>query len=144
MAISVRLLGQDEAHVLDRVAPDVFDTDIDPAACADFFADPRHHIAIALDGDTVVGIASALQYLHPDKPNEYWINEVGVAPSHQRRGIGTSLLELLLEHARSLGCKDPWLATEQENTAARGLYSAIGGKEHRAVYVTFGPGTEDT
>ena len=137
MTIDVRLLEPDEAGILDNVAEDVFDGPIDPAACAEFFADERHHLAVALDGDSVVGIASSLRYVHPDKRNEYWINELGVAPSHERQGIGTRLVNALLEHAREFGCEEAWLATEEENDVARKFYSAVGGKEHRAVYITF-------
>ncbi|MBE9042786.1 GNAT family N-acetyltransferase [Oscillatoriales cyanobacterium LEGE 11467] len=101
--ITVRILGQDEAAVLDRV----------------------------------VGMASAVHYVHPDKPNELWINEVGVAPAYQHRGIGKQLLEKLFDLARELGCTEAWVLTEAENSAARGLYAAVGGSEESVVYVTF-------
>ena len=137
MTISVRLLEPDEAAVLDRVAPDVFDNDVVDEHRAEFLADPRHHIAVAIDDDIVVGIASALHYLHPDKPNDFFINEVGVAPSHQRRGIGKRLLETLLDHARSLNCNEAWVATEEENTIAQKLYASLGATGERAVFYTY-------
>jgi ribosomal protein S18 acetylase RimI-like enzyme len=127
--IAVRVLGADEAAVLDRVAPEVFDEPVDARWTAEFFADPRHHLAVALDGDVVVGMASAVHYVHPDKPPELWINEVGVAPSHHRRGIGRRLLDALFAHGRALGCDEAWVATEPSNAAARGLYAAAGGIE---------------
>ena len=137
MTIEIRLLGASDAHVLDRVADDVFDDDIDPAACAAFFADSRHHIAVALDDDDVVGIASSLHYVHPDKPGEYFINEIGVAPTHQRRGIGRRLIDALLDHARGLQCTEAWVATEDDNEPARALYAAAGGRGQSCVYFTF-------
>ena len=78
--VAIRRIGPDDAAVLDRVADDVFDYPIDPRWTAEFLADRRHHLAVALDGDLVVGMASAVHYVHPDKPPELWINEVGVAP----------------------------------------------------------------
>lgn len=137
MSISVRMLEPDEATVLDRVAPDVFDFDVVDEYRAEFLADSRHHIAVAIDEDTVVGIASALHYLHPDKPNDFFINEVGVAPSHQRRGIGKKLLETLFEHARSLNCKEAWVATEEENKTAQKLYASLGATGEHAVFYTY-------
>lgn len=131
------MLESDDAAVLDRVAPDVFDFDVVDEYRAEFLADPRHHIAVAIDEDIVVGIASALHYLHPDKPNDYFINEVGVAPSHQRKGIGKKLLETLFDHARSLNCKEAWVATEEENTNAQKLYSSLGATGERAVFYTY-------
>lgn len=85
----IKLLGAGDEAVLQAVAPDVFDDPIDPAAAAEFLADPRHHLAVAIVGGLVVGFVSAVQYVHPDKPApELWINEVGVAPSHQGQGLG--------------------------------------------------------
>lgn len=134
---TIRMLGPDDATMLDRVAPDVFDNAIDARWTAEFLADTRHHMAVALDGDLVVGMASAVHYVHPDKPPELWVNEVGVAPTHQRQGIGRQLLEALFERGRELGCQEAWLGTEQTNTAARRLYASAGGSEELMVYVTF-------
>jgi hypothetical protein len=39
---------------------------------------------MATAGDTVVGFASAVHYVHPDKAPELWINEVGVAEPGDR------------------------------------------------------------
>jgi aminoglycoside 6'-N-acetyltransferase I len=134
---TVRMLGADEASVLDRVAADVFDDDVDARWAAEFFADRRHHLAVALDDGVVVGMASGVHYVHPDKPPELWVNEVGVAPSHQRQGIGRALLEALFARGRELGCREAWVLTDDANAAARRLYAAVGGEETPAVMVSF-------
>jgi ribosomal protein S18 acetylase RimI-like enzyme len=136
-SFTVRVLGLDEAMVLDRVAPDVFDNEVDARWTAEFFADPRHHLAVAIDGDTVVGMASAVHYVHPDKPPELWVNEVGVAPTHQGRGIGRQLMQALFARGRELGCREAWVLTEHDNAAARRLYASIGGAHESTVIVTF-------
>ena len=135
--IVIRLLGPNDAGVLDRVAPDVFDAAIDVRWRDEFFADPRHHLVVALDGGQVVGMASGVHYVHPDKPPELWVNEISVAPTHRRRGIGRALLGALFAHARTLGCGEAWLGTDAANTAARCLYRGAGGREAPMVYVTF-------
>lgn len=130
MAIEVRLLRNGDAPVLTKVAADVFDDPIDPRATAAFLADPRHHLAVAIDDALVVGFASAVEYIHPDKARpELWINEVGVAPTHQRRGIGRQLLGALMDVGRRAGCVEAWVLTEQSNTAATSLYTAAGGQK---------------
>ncbi|MBB5232725.1 GNAT family N-acetyltransferase [Deinococcus budaensis] len=127
--ITVRVLEGQETGILDHVAPDVFDGPVNPAWTAEFFADPRHHLAVALDGGVVVGMASAVHYLHPDKAPEMFINEVGVTATHQGQGLGRRLMEVLLAHARGLGCVTAWVLTEPENAVARRLYTSVGGLE---------------
>ena len=53
--VTIRMLGPDDASVLDRVAPDVFNDDVDPRWTAEFFGDTRHHLAVALDGELWFG-----------------------------------------------------------------------------------------
>jgi len=125
--------------VLDHVAPGVFDDSIDPAATLTFLNDPRHHLAVALDAKLVVGFASAVHYAHPDKPSpELWINEIGVAPTHQGRGIGKALIAAVLNVARTLGCTDAWVLTDRDNERAMRLYESSGGiATHDHVMFTF-------
>ena len=129
VAVEIRILGPGDGAVLDRVDPEVFDEAVDARWSAEFLADPRHHLAVAVDDGVMVGMASGVHYVHPDKPPELWINEVGVAPSHHRRGIGKMLLDVLFARARELECGEAWVLTEIDNTAARGLYAAAGGEE---------------
>lgn len=138
-SIEVRLLSPDESRVLDSVAPDVFDHAVEPRFVDAFFRDPRSMIAVAIDDGVVVGMATAFTYVHPDKPRQLFINEVGVAPPYQRRGLGSALVAALLERAKQMGCVEAWVATEEENTPARLLYQSLGGKEDaaRAVVYTF-------
>lgn len=124
--IEVRVLASDEAAVLMNVADDVFDNPVDPSLAREFLADPRHHIAVALDGGTVVGFASGIDYIHPDRAAELFINEVGVAASHQRRGIGKAVTRALLDVGQARGCTGAWVITDEANVAARALYVSMG------------------
>jgi GNAT superfamily N-acetyltransferase len=55
-----------------------------------------HHIAVANDDGLVIGFASGVHYIHPDKPPRLWINEVAVAPAHRRHGLGKAVLQALI------------------------------------------------
>jgi ribosomal protein S18 acetylase RimI-like enzyme len=121
------MLGPEDQAVLDGVAPELFDHEIHSRWAREFLRDPRHHLVVALDGATVVGFVSGVHYVHPDKPPELWINEVGVAPSHQRRGIGQQVLQAMLRHGRGLGCREAWVLTSPDNAAAIRLYQSLGG-----------------
>jgi aminoglycoside 6'-N-acetyltransferase I len=92
---------------------------------------------VSIDEGVVVGMASGVHYVHPDKPPELWVNEVGVAPAYQRRGIGRQLLRALFERAREVGCAGAWVGCEATNSAARGLYAAAGGREDAMLVVSF-------
>jgi GNAT superfamily N-acetyltransferase len=129
MTIDIRLLGPGDAAALQNVAPGVFDGPIDPRWSAEFLADPRHHLAVALEDGRIVGMATGLHYVHPDKPPELWVNEVGVAPTHRGQGIGRQVLGALLARGRSLGCLEAWVLTDHDNAAARRMYAAAGGVE---------------
>ncbi|MFZ0492072.1 MAG: GNAT family N-acetyltransferase [Acidimicrobiia bacterium] len=128
--IDVRLLGVRDADILTRVAPDIFDDPIFEHSTEAFLADPRHRLVVAIEGHLVVGFVSAIVYVHPDKSTpEMWINEVGVAPSHRRQGIGTQLVRRMLDVARASSCSEVWLLTERSNVAAMSLYESLGGVE---------------
>jgi len=137
MTLEYRILGTGDAAVLDRVADDVFDNEIQPALAREFLDDTRHHLAVALDAGIVVGFASGVHYVHPDKPAELWINEVGVAPTHHRRGVAQALLRLLFDAARELGCEQAWVLTDRDNAAAMRLYASVGGDPGEREHVMF-------
>ena len=115
--------------MLEGVAVDVVDDAIQSALATEFLGDPRHHLAAAIDRGRIVGFASGVHYVHPDKPAELWINEVGVAETHQGRGIGKAVVRALLEHGRRLGCREAWVLTDRSNTAAMRLYASAGGED---------------
>jgi ribosomal protein S18 acetylase RimI-like enzyme len=125
----IRLLSPGDQALLANVADDVFDNPVDPALARAFLADPRHHIVAAIDGALVVGFISAVDYIHPDKPAELWINETGVAPTHQGQGIAKRMFAAMLDHGRALGCTSAWVLTDRTNAAANALYLSVGGVE---------------
>lgn len=132
MRIVTRALASADAAVLSHVAADVFDDPINEASAGKFLADPNAFLVVALDEgqrNLVVGFASGVKYLHPDKGKpEMAILEVGVAPPYQRKGVGKQIMEGMLAEAKRAGCKAAWLATEPENVAALALYKSAGGK----------------
>ena len=136
-SIQVRLLGSGDSDVLRHVAEDVFDGMMDRVWCRKFFSDARHHRPVAIDNGAVVGMVSAIHHVHPDKAPQLWINELGVASSHRRRGIARRLLDTILAHGRTLGCTEAWLGTEESNEPARRLFRGAGGKSEPFTLYSF-------
>lgn len=127
MAIEIRLLSTADEGTLADVAPEVFDNPIQPRLAAEFLADPRHHIVVALEGELIIGFASAVHYVHPDKSPQLWVNEVAVAPRHRRSGLAKRMLHALFDAGRAIGCSQAWVLTDRSNVAATRLYRALGG-----------------
>jgi len=67
MNIEIKLLGPGDEAVLLHVAPEVFDYAVDHQLSAEFLNDPRHHLTVAIESGVVVGFASGVHYIHPDK-----------------------------------------------------------------------------
>ena len=130
MQTIIRLLTAQDSFYLNNVAEGVFDDPIVESSSREFLVDPRHRLAVALDNDVVVGFVSAVIYVHPDKPApELWINEIGVAPTHQRQGIGKALMQEILEEAKRSGCSEAWVLTDRANLPAMAMYKSAGGEE---------------
>ena len=123
----VVLLGPDDQARLQDVLPGVFDLAVREDLVRQFLDDSRHHLSVAVHRGQVVGFASAIHYVHPDKEPELWVNEVGVAEEYRGAGVGKRLIEALLDRAGDLGCRGAWVLTERENAAAMALYESVGG-----------------
>jgi ribosomal protein S18 acetylase RimI-like enzyme len=125
---TIRLLNTGDDALLVNAVDGVFDNPVNPELARAFLDDPRHHIVAAIDDDRVVGFVSAVDYIHPDKPIELWINETGVAPSHQKQGLAKAMLLQMLAHGRAMGCGTAWVLTDATNVAANALYLSVGGE----------------
>jgi len=136
-AVEVRLLGSGELAILEQVDPDVFDNPVRLDLAAQYLANPSNLLAVAIQSGVVVGMGSAIAYIHPDKPLSLFINEVGVSERCQGQGVGKRLISVLLGQGRLMGCTEAWVATEENNAAARALYTSVAGKEDPARAVVY-------
>jgi ribosomal protein S18 acetylase RimI-like enzyme len=127
--MEVKLLAEGDEAILESVAEGVFDRTVDGRLAAEFLADPRHHIAVAIDAGVVVAFASGVHYVHPDKPAQLFINEVATAPGFRQRGLGKAVLETLLGAGRALGCSEAWVLASPTNLAAQALYTGLAPSE---------------
>jgi ribosomal protein S18 acetylase RimI-like enzyme len=122
--IEIRELTPETTALLENVAEDVFDAPIHPQRLARYLAAGDHLMLLASDGDVVVGQIRAMVHFHPDEPAQLYIDNLGVAPAWQRRGIARQLVAAMLEKGREYGCEAVWVGTEADNDAANALYGA--------------------
>ena len=125
MTTDIVKIESHNAVLLQNVDRDVFDYEIDPVQLKAFMDDPRHVLFVAVEGNLVIGMASGVEYFHPDKKPQMFINEVGVAATHHRQGIGRSLVNSVIAEAKSRGCVYAWLGTEHENHPAQACFGSV-------------------
>ncbi len=128
MAISVFIARRIDAPLFANAHEDVFDNPPQADLVAEYLAAPHLHIAVASDGAQMIGMCSGVVYHHPDKPNQYWINELSVAGPWRRQGIASRLITVTCDHARRLGCREAWLVS-MPTTEAMGFYQSLGVKQ---------------
>jgi len=126
--------GPDQARLLDRVDPGVFDAPIVPERLAACLAAPHHLMVLALDGELVVGMTTAMIHLHADRVTELYIDEVGTAGPWRRRGIARMMLEEMMAWGRERGCQDIWVGAETDNAPARALYARYAEPTNCVIY----------
>jgi ribosomal protein S18 acetylase RimI-like enzyme len=135
--VEFRLATWNDADSLARAADSVFDHPVDAALAAEFLSDPRHHLAIAIEDGRIVGMASGVHYVHPDKAPQLFINEVAVAATHHGRGIGRQLVSTLVRHGEHIGCHEAWVLTSPTNEPAKRMYRAAGSVPDEELSVMF-------
>lgn len=126
MTVDILRIGPGDAQVLEQVAEDVFDDDIDAAKLAAYLAAPGHMMILAVSDGVVVGQTRGMIQYHPDKPTELYIDNLGVTPARQRERIASRLLDELTAWGLEHGCEGTWVATEVDNEPARALYALRG------------------
>jgi aminoglycoside 6'-N-acetyltransferase I len=136
--ITIHLCKSGDERLFRDIADDVFDDPIVLEKLARYLKLPNHHLLIAIEKGKIVGQLTALSYEHPEsRPDDLFIDEVGVAASAQRRGIATRLMRAAFALGRQLGCRDAWLGTQVENREARSFYESLGPKGESVVYFNF-------
>lgn len=119
-------LTRDTAGLLENIAEEVFDEEIDAQRLATYLESPGHLMIIAVCGKQVIGQVAAYIHRHPDQASDVYIDNLGVAPPFQRRGVARRLVDEVLAWGKTLDCHQAWIVTDTENNAARALYEGQG------------------
>jgi ribosomal protein S18 acetylase RimI-like enzyme len=126
--VAVRALDLADLALLVATPEGVFDEPVNPGWAAAFLDDPANLLVAAVAQGAVRGMASATILRHPDKPLQLFVNEVGVHPDWQGRGLGRAMMAALLAAARERGCRVAWVVTEADNAPALALNRSAGGE----------------
>lgn len=133
MGIEITHITQANRHLLGRLAIEVFDHAIQDQFLNRYLADPQHAMFIAFVDDPasddhllVVGQARGIVHFHPDQKPEFYVENLGVTPAYQRKGIATRLMDALVDWGEAQGTDYTWLGTEADNGGAIAFYKQYG------------------
>lgn len=146
--MQIRLLTPSDGHVLDRIAADDADFDIEgrgeekeelePRAAIEFLSDPGVLCWAAFDDDEVVGFLHCQTIRkHAGKPLEMLLYEIGVRACARRKGVGRALMAAMGTHMKERSITEVWVLAD--NPGAVAFYAACGFDRHAAdaaVYMT--------
>ena len=119
-------------------APEVFDHPVTTASLTRFLAQPGRVLLLAYHGPLIVGQLTAYVCTPPEeRPPSVFIDELGITPSHQRRGIGRALVDYLLQLMPTLGAQEVWVAAEPTNQPAQALYASVFHAPESALIYTY-------
>jgi len=121
-----RRLGPHDVELLLSTAPDVFDNPVNLDRARSFLVDPRNILIVAMEDGQVIGQIACVVHLHVDAPADLYIDNLGVTPDKQRRGIARELIRLAREAGRAYGISTTWLAVDPDNDVAQELYRRTG------------------
>jgi ribosomal protein S18 acetylase RimI-like enzyme len=89
--------------------------------------DDRSYLFAAIEENAVRGYA--LVYRFPSFYSSHYLAylyDIEVSPLYRRKGIGTLLIQKVLEHLRHDNVKELWLGTAIDNAGGQGLFRATG------------------
>lgn len=130
-------LGVKDLRVLENVADDIFDHDIDFDLAARFLADDRNILIVAISERCVIGQIAAIVHQHVDAPTDLFIENLGVAQNWRRRGVARRLLAMAMVEGKAQGAQSAWVGTEEDNGPANHLYTATGASGGRFVMFSY-------
>ena len=118
-------INQRNVGVLDVVADDVFDDEVNDELLHAVLDNGQLLLTAIVEG-AVVGQLQAMIQHHLDGAPQLYIDNLGVSPLHQRRGIARRLIQEVSLWANELGCQEAWIVTDLDNQEANALYRSIG------------------
>ena len=130
-------ISSENSHLLDRVADGVFDHAIGSEKLKAYLANPLNWMCLALHEGLVVGMCMSVVHLHPDKPTELFLDEIGTGDDWRRQGIARRLVQMVFDRCDTEGIDEIWLGTEPDNLPARGLYEGFKHEREDAVIYYF-------
>ena len=106
-----------------------------PIDVASFLGRPEAVLLVALDDsdaadepdEALAGWVYGHELIHPDGERTMLLYALDVDEGFRRRGHGRALVSGFVDHARSIGCTEVWVLTDDANPAGLATYASAGG-----------------
>ena len=132
-----KLLDKDDIHLMKDVLEDD-DMKFDKQNLDNFIDTKDAYGFAAKNDDKIIGFAYGYALLRPDGDKMFYLHSIGLLPQYQNQGIGTKLMQFIIEFASGKGYRELFVITDKGNPRACHLYEKVGGKndyENEIVYV---------
>lgn len=108
----------------------------DPVRARDFlaarFSNGESVVLVAERGASAVGFTQLYPIFSSVRTARTWLlNDLFVAATARRQGVGAALLKAAAEHAHALGAASLSLSTALDNAPAQALYESLGWQRDR-------------
>jgi GNAT superfamily N-acetyltransferase len=147
MSVSIKRLGPGDEAILELLARDDADFDLDgrsaaleplkPSMAQRYLANPSVLHWVALQDSVVTGfLYCAHLLLRSDPGQELLLYEIGVRKAHRRKGVGRALLDHMARWMQSHGISVVWVCAD--NRVAVEFYRGCGfaSEEPQPLYMT--------
>jgi aminoglycoside 3-N-acetyltransferase I len=143
-SLTVRRLASADlevAHRVLRLMADVFDEGtgrVSDAYVLSLLTRPTFWLVAALEnGEPLGGVTGHVLPMTRSESTELFIYDLAVDPAHQRRGVGTALVETLRREAAAAGTPVAFVPADNEDLHALAFYRAMGGDGAPVTIFTF-------
>ncbi len=94
----------------------------------EFLKGARNHVYIALENEDIAGLAFGYVLETFYSEPMFYIHSIDVTEGYRRKGLGTALMNLMIDECRKKGIRECFLVTSKSNKPAVRLYESTGGK----------------
>jgi ribosomal protein S18 acetylase RimI-like enzyme len=100
---------------------------LDEIALAEFLANPRNYLMLALEEEKVIGSLYGYSLQHPYRREpQFFLYGIDVRPEYRKRKIGSALVDEFIMEAKMADASEVWLLTNESNRAALAMYAHSG------------------
>jgi ribosomal protein S18 acetylase RimI-like enzyme len=105
----------------------LFDEDPDLSSVRAYLADDRNILLFAFEGSNAVGFLRGTELRQlASRRRQMFLYEISVDETFRRKGVGSSLVKMLLQDCRDRGFEEVFVFTDPANQAAVALYRSTG------------------